>query len=319
MAKLNFPNPVDTQIYEEAGITWTWNNTLGVWSTEGGPKAPDLSYTYPGGVKRTIQDRLTDFASVKDFGAKGDGSTDDTSAIQAAINTSQAPIYFPAGKYKISGTLYLPNNTKLIGCTSGQAPTDVGVANHASMLEFDSNDPPTIILKGTDPDTNQEVEVYRGTACITSSDPKITSNICIESLTIRATVGTYDNVFLFPRVYSSVFYNIRAKNDKGGIFKSVNNTNVPSWTNRFFGCTFGCVDGLDAYVMDTDCSDSYFTDCYFSAGRGVIDRSTGGNLYKGCHFERTRFNDNFAAVTITRSKLHQSSGACQKTFTWVLL
>ena len=35
MAQLNFPDPNDAQTYTNAGITWTWNATLGVWSTDG--------------------------------------------------------------------------------------------------------------------------------------------------------------------------------------------------------------------------------------------------------------------------------------------
>ena len=42
--------------------------------------------------------------TVKAFGAVGDGITDDTGAIQGAIN-SGAPFYFPAGVYSISSTL----------------------------------------------------------------------------------------------------------------------------------------------------------------------------------------------------------------------
>ena len=36
MAKLNFPDPTLVQTYTEAGITWTWNATLEVWSAEPG-------------------------------------------------------------------------------------------------------------------------------------------------------------------------------------------------------------------------------------------------------------------------------------------
>lgn len=39
--------------------------------------------------------------SVKDFGAVGDGKTDDTEAIQAAISSDET-IFFPAGRYNIS-------------------------------------------------------------------------------------------------------------------------------------------------------------------------------------------------------------------------
>ena len=36
MAALNFPDPSVTQEFEAAGILWTWNATLGVWSSEAG-------------------------------------------------------------------------------------------------------------------------------------------------------------------------------------------------------------------------------------------------------------------------------------------
>ena len=34
MAQLNFPDPSDSTTYSAGGITWTWNATLGVWSTD---------------------------------------------------------------------------------------------------------------------------------------------------------------------------------------------------------------------------------------------------------------------------------------------
>lgn len=43
-------------------------------------------------------------ASVKDFGAKGDGVTDDTNAIQKALNAG-GDVYFPAGRYKVTAPL----------------------------------------------------------------------------------------------------------------------------------------------------------------------------------------------------------------------
>ena len=54
--------------------------------------------------------------NVKDFGAKGDGISDDTIPIQNAINnTSNNIIYFPAGVYNISDTLVLRSNITLYG------------------------------------------------------------------------------------------------------------------------------------------------------------------------------------------------------------
>jgi hypothetical protein len=60
-----------------------------------------------GAVATTVQDKLRESVSVKDFGAVGDGVTDDTAAIQAAINSipSGGVIYLPVGTYLTSGSI----------------------------------------------------------------------------------------------------------------------------------------------------------------------------------------------------------------------
>ena len=47
--------------------------------------------------------------SVKDFGATGDGVTDDTDAIQDATDTSAGLVYFPPGTYKITAAITTAN------------------------------------------------------------------------------------------------------------------------------------------------------------------------------------------------------------------
>ncbi len=54
------------------------------------------------------------WVSVRDFGAKGDGETDDTKAFQEAIAKSKN-IYVPTGWYRITETLKMAPGTKLIG------------------------------------------------------------------------------------------------------------------------------------------------------------------------------------------------------------
>ncbi len=67
------------------------------------------------GSGRTVQDKLRDSVSVKDFGAVGNGVADDTAAIQSAINTVLTPtgggLYFPKGTYKITAKLVIPFST----------------------------------------------------------------------------------------------------------------------------------------------------------------------------------------------------------------
>ena len=59
-----------------------------------------------GAAARTVDSKLGDIVSVKDFGAVGDGVADDTAAIQAAVNAAVS-IFIPPGTYKISSLVTL--------------------------------------------------------------------------------------------------------------------------------------------------------------------------------------------------------------------
>lgn len=88
-----------------------------------------------GAVSRTVQSKLSDWISVKDYGAKGDGVTDDTVSIKAAIAYAGAigggTVYFPASTYLVSSPipLTLPN-VKLMGSSAYSA--SVTVPNNAT-------------------------------------------------------------------------------------------------------------------------------------------------------------------------------------------
>ena len=58
-----------------------------------------------GYMGRTLGDKLKEWVSVTDFGAKGDGASDDTASIQAAIDSltlTGGVVYFPPGTYRVS-------------------------------------------------------------------------------------------------------------------------------------------------------------------------------------------------------------------------
>jgi hypothetical protein len=74
-----------------------------------------------GAVATNVQDKLRETVSVKDFGAVGDGVTDDYDAILAAWNYCRpigASLYFPSGTYLVSGERNYPFKNTALPVTS---------------------------------------------------------------------------------------------------------------------------------------------------------------------------------------------------------
>ncbi len=84
-----------------------------------------------------FQDKGGQWFNVQAYGAKGDGSNDDTTAIQSAINAAlaskntTATVYFPAGTYKITTTL---NCTSATGSASGNGVLLRGAGHQSSQI-----------------------------------------------------------------------------------------------------------------------------------------------------------------------------------------
>ena len=80
-----------------------------------------------GAVATTVQAKLRDTVSVKDFGAVGDASNDDTAAIQAAIDSLTSATYtggilfFPPGFYKVTAALTITKGITVFGSGVGSA------------------------------------------------------------------------------------------------------------------------------------------------------------------------------------------------------
>lgn len=90
------------------------SNTVGVHFIATGPGTGTGTAEF----SRTVQSKFQDQISVKDFGAVGDGITDDTAAIQNAINyclSIGAELTLPVGSYVISSTLELYGTVFLTG------------------------------------------------------------------------------------------------------------------------------------------------------------------------------------------------------------
>lgn len=114
---------LDTPLYKMAlydstnVLIWTVDNiggfaTLAQLAASGGSDLIGYLPAGTGAVATTVQAKLRESVSVKDFGAVGDNSADDTSAIQTAVDSLSygQGLYFPAGTYKITSEITLPTS-----------------------------------------------------------------------------------------------------------------------------------------------------------------------------------------------------------------
>jgi hypothetical protein len=82
-----------------------------------GFKQSNSSGALTGAVGRTVHQKFQSYVDVKDFGALGDNTQDDTSYIQSALNsvssTNGGRVLIPDGVYKITDVLSVKSNTVL--------------------------------------------------------------------------------------------------------------------------------------------------------------------------------------------------------------
>ena len=101
-------------------------------------------------IERSLQDKLDDFVNVKDFGATGNGISDDTEAIQRAIENTfsyagfyttprqRRTIYLPAGIYKISAPLLVYPSLRIQGDSKSSTKIIATGTMDAAVIYVDS-------------------------------------------------------------------------------------------------------------------------------------------------------------------------------------
>lgn len=184
---------------------------------------------FTGSVVRTQHSKNTDFVSVKDFGAKGDGVTDDTAAIQAALDSGKT-VYIPEGIYICTQELevttqgqyiygagrgygYNSNTVELQG-TSIVPKYSAAIFNwqHCSTIKFTGTGTPRIRTRVN----------YRGSAADPQDDPM---SVCLN---IQAE-GVILNQF-------ALFLDIAAPAPANELSDSIDNLGADWDVGVFIGC-----------------------------------------------------------------------------------
>lgn len=133
---------------------------------------------------RTLPERFADVVNVKDFGAKGDGITDDTTAIQASLNAgalSGKTVLFPAGLYITSTSLVVENNEKTF-CVDAKDATVRLTSSESIKYAFSITAKADVFISGLHLDANKKayIGIY-----VCKEDTEITANVDLRDVSVE--------------------------------------------------------------------------------------------------------------------------------------
>ena len=217
----------------------------------GAVDASQVSYTPAGAaaVTTNVQAKLRQTVSAMDFGAVGDGATDDTAALQAAINSfsgTGGTVYLPKGTYKTTSALTIPSYVQIIG--AGRRVSTIKKYFDGSIVSSCGG---YVLLQDLTLDGNSSSYTGKGVVFTAASPSTTFINMDIENVT--------EQCILFSQP------------DVGATFRAI-------------GCTFyttatpGVIAAVVVGTIDTQATSRHFTDCE-SGGCTLFDFGGCNDLY----------------------------------------
>jgi hypothetical protein len=245
-------------------------------------EATKLSFTQSGtgAVARTVEGKLREVVSVKDFGAVGDGVTDDTAAIQAAaVAASQSGryVYAPSGIYILSDTIIFAPTDPTLVC-------DVGVIGDGAA---------STVFRQTNRNKDTFYVSHSSTSLLYRVKPRF-QNFCIE---YRGTLNTDTGAAIRHRQCNAgVFENITISSAPFGIRSQ---RSVQSFYSKIYHNTNYVASGHYTqaflvfetdYILNAGTSfGNYVSNCESQSGPGcknaLLLRGVDGLYVNNCHFD----------------------------------
>jgi hypothetical protein len=194
-----------------------------------------------GAVSRTVQSKAREIVSVTDFGATLDGTTDDTSAVQAAIDS------LPAG----GGNLFFPKGR----CKGNWTITEANIHFFGEALYPDANLSTQLIASNT---SNPILAIGDGTTQC--------KGFTLDGIALEGQAGTAATGLQINGADRCVYRNFSAQGFSGSAVKITASGTQATTFQYFDGFSIGARNAAGCIGLEVEYSTSGATALFFSNG-----------------------------------------------------
>ena len=283
-----------------SGGTWTRNQFNGSWTGWVHIPALAASNTWTGTNQFSSDVYFRSgrpFADVKAWGAVGDGSTDDTASVQAALTFIYSTygggiVFFPPGNYKTTSPLTVKGGTRLVGAS--RIVTLLGsTTTNTNVINFDS----TCTYAGLE---NLYIVGYQG-ASPTSAAVNVANNVPVVLKDSHIWGGAYGlqtggvDGYIENCYIGGQTTNIISNGANWYIRCKIDSIALGSPTNGFLQGTYFTTGVAENHFLQCDFSGTYTNSVTINDGA----TSSAVSVFEGCVFSKP--------VVITNAKLSMFS------------
>lgn len=230
--------------------------------------ASQISYTYPdsNAVTQNVEERLAQYVSVKDFGAVGDGVTDDTVAIQNAVDAVSANgggvVNLLTATYKVTASITLPTKVILNGTQRDSSVISATHEDQIIVLTGDACGLHNLTLTRVTTSKGYELVDGHGIATTTVIGYPSFDNVFVENCNRGISITTDSG-----GMYGGQLSNIQFKNCYYGFYKKGNTQATAACTSLNFVNLqmMSCFNGVYADLLHYSTISSFADFCGLTA------------------------------------------------------
>jgi hypothetical protein len=217
-----------------------------------------------GAVERTVESKLQDVVSVKDFGAVGDGVTNDRPALQGALNTGKN-VFIPSGTYLFNSSIsYSADNQRIYGDGNKSVLKSASGSRYINTNGFDNVSFSDLCLDGS-AGTNGGFQITGG------SSNTLISNVYFTGGNQRVWIWEADHIKIDGCTFDGTGYGVIQQANYVSSYVSVVNCLAKDMTGDFVEAN--CTGGAPSFFWTV--ANNIYSGNVIYPGTGTEDRFVG--------------------------------------------